>query len=218
VNTPESREGNIIRYLIYLVIFFAVLAVKSIVGNEPKVWNLILFLVVAAAALLFYIYRFNREQRFFKRRLVLPWLNNYGLTITLTIIVIVSRIFISYLQAKHYLGSYSFQAAYDKNESVPLFWFLLVGEGIILPILRQFISTGFLFNYAFRSDKVASGVCGILVSGLIYAALSTQFALPLFILNLLYGVLFAWSYLYSETMWMPIYLAVINSVLMVMII
>lgn len=218
MNTPESKEGNIIRYIVYLVGFFAVLIVKSIVGLEPKVWNVVLFALVSLMILLFFIYRFNREQRFFTPKLVFPWLNNYGLTITLTIVVIFSRIFISYLQSFHYLPNYSFQAAFLKHETVPLFWFLFFSEGIIFPLLRQFLSTGFLFNYAFRSDSQAAGIAGIIVSGAIFAVLSLQFSPLLFILNLLYGMLFAWSYLYTQTIWLPLYLAMLNGILLVIVI
>lgn len=218
MNTPESREGNIIRYIVYLICFFAILAVKSIVGFKPLVWNVVLFVLVALMVLLFLIYRFNREQRFFKPKLVLPWLNNYGLTITLTIVIIFSRICISYLQSFHYLSSYSFQTMFNKHESVALFWFLMLSEGVVFPLVKQFLSTGFLFNYAFRSDSPVVGAIGIVISGIIFALLSLQYAPLLFIINLLYGALFAWSYLYTQTIWLPLYLALLNGVLMIIII
>ena len=67
MNTPESREGNLIRYAVYLAGYLMARGVVKIVTmNSPlRVWDLILFVLITAMVLLFYIYRFNREQRFF---------------------------------------------------------------------------------------------------------------------------------------------------------
>ena len=69
MNTPESREGNIIRYAVYLIGYVLVFAVIKLVTRKSPlhIWDLILFGLIAAMVLLFYIYRFNREQRFFAR-------------------------------------------------------------------------------------------------------------------------------------------------------
>lgn len=66
MNTPRSREGNVIRYAVYLAGYVAVFAVVKLVTRKSPVhiWDLILFGLVAAMILLFYVYRFNREQRF----------------------------------------------------------------------------------------------------------------------------------------------------------
>ena len=76
MNTPQSREGNVIRYAVYLAGYVAVFAVVKLVTRKSPVhiWDLILFGLVAAMILLFYVYRFNREQRFFARDFKLPWL------------------------------------------------------------------------------------------------------------------------------------------------
>ena len=95
---------------------------------------------------------------------------------------------------------------------------MIVTQGIILPILQEFLSTGFLFNYAFRKNTLATGIVGIICSGLIFAVLNFQFTPTLFVINALYGALFAWAYLYSQTLWMPMYLAVIAGLLTVIMI
>ncbi|MCT7841118.1 MAG: CPBP family intramembrane metalloprotease, partial [Lactobacillus crispatus] len=76
MNTPQSREGNVIRYAVYLAGYVAVFAVVKLVTRKSPahIWDLILFGLVAAMILLFYVYRFNREQRFFARDFKLPWL------------------------------------------------------------------------------------------------------------------------------------------------
>ena len=217
MNTPESREGNVIRYAVYLIGYVMVFAVVKLVTRQSPlhVWDLILFGVVAAMILLFYVYRYNRENRFFARDFKLPWLGNFSAVVLLTLVITATRISISYLQAYGKIPFYDFQTIYLKNQSTRMFWFLIVVQGIILPILQEFLATGFLFNYAFRRDSVQVAVIGIIVSGLIFSVLNYQSSLINFFIEALYGLLFAWSYLYSQSIFMPIYLAMLRSVLTV---
>ena len=220
MNTPESREGNVIRYAVYLIGYVMVFAVVKLVTRQSSlhVWDLILFGVVAAMILLFYVYRYNRENRFFARDFKLPWLGNFSAVVLLTLVITATRISISYLQAYGKIPFYDFQTIYLKNQSTRMFWFLIVVQGIILPILQEFLATGFLFNYAFRRDSVQVAVIGIIVSGLIFSVLNYQSSLINFFIEVLYGMLFAWSYLYSQTIFMPIYLAMLSSVLTVIMV
>lgn len=220
MNTPESREGNVIRYAVYLIGYVMVFAVVKLVTRKSPlhVWDLILFGVVAAMILLFYVYRYNRENRFFARDFKLPWLGNFSAVVLLTLVITATRISISYLQAYGKMPFYDFQTIYLKNQSTRMFWFLIVVQGIILPILQEFLATGFLFNYAFRRDSVQVAVIGIIVSGLIFSVLNYQSSLINFFIEALYGMLFAWSYLYSQTIFMPIYLAMLSSVLTVIMV
>ena len=205
MNTPESREGNVIRYAVYLIGYVMVFAVVKLVTRKSPlhVWDLILFGVVAAMILLFYVYRYNRENRFFARDFKLPWLGNFSAVVLLTLVITATRISISYLQAYGKIPFYDFQTIYLKNQSIGMFWFLIVVQGIILPILQEFLATGFLFNYAFRRDSVQVAVIGIIVSGLIFSVLNYQSSLINLFIEALYGMLFAWSYLYSQTIFMP---------------
>lgn len=220
MNTPQSREGNVIRYAVYLVGYVVVYAVTKLVTRKSPVhiWDLILFGLVAAMILLFYIYRFNREQSFFARDFKLPWLGNLSTVVLLTLVITVTQISISYLQAYGKLNHYDFQLIYAKSESVNMFWFLIVVQGIVLPILQEFLATGFLFNYAFRRNTKQVAITGIIVSGLIFSLLNFQNSLLLFIIEAVYGMIFAWSYLYTQTLWMPVYLAVVSGVLTVIMI
>lgn len=220
MNTPESREGNLIRYSVYLVGYLLAIGVVKLVTRNStlRIWDLILFALIIAMVLLFYIYRFNREQRFFERQMTLTWLGDLGLTIGLTILITGLRILVMYFQAYSRLSSYGFQTAYLKHENIPMFWFLILAVGIILPILQEFLATGFLFNYLFRGDSIYSAILGIGFSGLIFSVLNFQASLPLFLINFVFGAIFAWSYLYTQTLWMPIYLAIINGLLMVIMI
>lgn len=220
MNTPQSREGNVIRYAVYLAGYVAVFAVVKLVTRKSPVhiWDLILFGLVAAMILLFYIYRFNREQRFFARDFKLPWLGSLSTVVLLTLVITVTQISISYLQSYGRISHYDFQLIYAKSESVNMFWFLIVVQGIVLPILQEFLATGFLFNYAFRRNTKQVAIMGIIVSGLIYSLLNFQNSVVLFIIDAIYGMVFAWSYMYTQTLLMPIYLAVVSGVLTVIMI
>ena len=220
MNTPQSREGNVIRYAVYLAGYVAVFAVVKLVTRKPPVhiWDLILFGLVAAMILLFYVYRFNREQRFFARDFKLPWLGSLSTVVLLTLVITVTQISISYLQSYGRISHYDFQLIYAKSESVNMFWFLIVVQGIVLPILQEFLATGFLFNYAFRRNTKQVAIMGIIVSGLIYSLLNFQNSVVLFIIDAIYGMVFAWSYMYTQTLLMPIYLAVVSGVLTVIMI
>lgn len=220
MNTPRSREGNVIRYAVYLVGYVAVFAVVKLVTRKSPVhiWDLILFGLVAAMILLFYVYRFNREQRFFARDFKLPWLGSLSTVVLLTLVITVTQISISYLQSYGRISHYDFQLIYAKSESVNMFWFLIVVQGIVLPILQEFLATGFLFNYAFRRNTKQVAIMGIIVSGQIYSLLNFQNSVVLFIIDAIYGMVFAWSYMYTQTLLMPIYLAVVSGVLTVIMI
>ncbi|EEU18622.1 CPBP family intramembrane glutamic endopeptidase [Lactobacillus crispatus] len=220
MNTPQSREGNVIRYAVYLAGYVAVFAVVKLVTRKSPahIWDLILFGLVAAMILLFYVYRFNREQRFFARDFKLPWLGSLSTVVLLTLVITVTQISISYLQSYGRISHYDFQLIYAKSESVNMFWFLIVVQGIVLPILQEFLATGFLFNYAFRRNTKQVAIMGIIVSGLIYSLLSFQNSVVLFIIDAIYGMVFAWSYMYTQTLLMPIYLAVVSGVLTVIMI
>lgn len=220
MNTPQSREGNVIRYAVYLAGYVAVFAVVKLVTRKSPVhiWDLILFGLVAAMILLFYVYRFNREQRFFARDFKLPWLGSLSTVVLLTLVITVTQISISYLQSYGRISHYDFQLIYAKSESVNMFWFLIVVQGIVLPSLQEFLATGFLFNYAFRRNTKQVAIMGIIVSGLIYSSLNFQNSVVLFIIDAIYGMVFAWSYMYTQTLLMPIYLAVVSGVLTVIMI
>lgn len=219
MNTPESREGNLIRYIVYAVGYLMAVGVVKLVINKtpPRLWDLVLFILIAAMVTLFYIYRFNREQRFFQRRYSLPWLGDLGFTIGITILVTALRILVMYFQSYNKISFYGFQASYIKHENVGMFWFLIIAEGIILPILQEFLATGFLFNYAFRRDSRLVAVSGILVSGIIFSILNLQLSFLLFVINVVFGAIFAWVYLYTQSIWMPMYLAVLNGLLMIVL-
>jgi uncharacterized protein len=217
VNTPASREGNLIRYIFYIIGYLMVAGVIKLVAmNSPlHLWDLILFGLVSLMILLFFTYRFNREQRYFDREFSGKWLNNFSLTIILTIVVTALRIFVSWLQSYTRLRPYGFQTIYLRHESVSNYWFMLVALGVVLPILQEFLITGFLFNYTFRRNTLMTAIEGILTSGILYSVLNWQASPLLLLINALFGAIFAWSYLHTQTLWMPIYLAILNGVILI---
>lgn len=217
MNTPESREGNLIRYIVYTVGYLMVVGVvKLVTNNSPiRIWDLILFGLITVMVGLFYIYRFNREQRFFKRRHSLPFLGDIGLTIGLTLLVTALRIMVMYLQAYNKISWYGFQIIYLKHESIPMFWFLIVANGLVLPILQEYLATGFLFNYLFRQNTKLAAIAGIITSGIIFSILNFQLSWPLLAIDVMFGAIFAWSYLYTQALWMPMYLSILSGLLIV---
>lgn len=217
MNTPESREGNLIRYIVYTVGYLMVVGVvKLVTNNSPiRIWDLILFGLITVMVGLFYIYRFNREQRFFKRRHSLPFLGDIGLTIGLTLLVTALRIMVMYLQAYNKISWYGFQIIYLKHESIPMFWFLIVANGLVLPILQEYLATGFLFNYLFRQNTKLAAIAGIITSGIVFSILNFQLSWSLLAIDVMFGAIFAWSYLYTQALWMPMYLSILSGLLIV---
>lgn len=219
VNTPRSGQGNFIRYIIYLIAYIVLIGATMLVVRKTPLhlWDLIFLGIVSAMVLLFYIYRFNREQRFFNRQFVLPLLGNYSFAVIMTLIIAASRILFSYLQAYGHIPKYSFQENFIKIDTSTLFWVLIIVQGIVIPTLQIYLSSGFFFNYLFRDTDVVTGIIGMIISGLIFSTLNFQFSLPLLLINIVYGILFAWSYLYTQTIITPIYLAIVNGIMMVIL-
>lgn len=217
MNTPRSREGNMIRYLVYLIFFIMVALTDNLAlrSSAISIWHVILFLIVAAMCSLFYVYRFKREQRFFDLSYNSAWTSCYKQTLILSVAVALIRIGVSYLQLYQGAPASGLQMAYMQHSSNLLYWFVMLANGIVLPVLEEYLCSGFLFNYWFRNEKKAVAYVGIFCSGLLYAILTFQFAPIIFAANLLLGMLFAWSYLSTQTLWLPLYLAVLNGVLTV---
>lgn len=220
MNSPESIRGNTIRYAVFLAFYFIVVGFQLLIlnGQTVHLWETILFAIVGLLALLFYIRRFNREQRYFEKEKSSSFLDNWWFIVVLTLVVILTRILIAYLQTKKIIPQTSMQKSYLKKGSNQLFIFLLLSVGILLPILQQFLTTGFFFNYCFRKNNLIVAILGIISSGILFSLLNFQSVLVILIINALYGMLFAYSYLYSQSIWLPIYLAVINGIFTVLII
>ncbi|MBP2057350.1 membrane protease YdiL (CAAX protease family) [Lactobacillus colini] len=219
LNTPQSKQGNLVRYGVYLFLYLIVIACKTwgLWGKKLHIAGEVFFILISLGVLYFYIRQYNHEQRYFEQRFSLPLLADYGFTIGMSILVIVSRFIVSYLQAQGHLATAYFQLTYAESDSKPLFWFLIFCIGLLLPVLQIFLSTGFFFNYYFRSQDLVSAIAGIIFSGIFFGVLNFQFSISLLVINSLSGMLFAWAYMYTQTIAMPIYLAVLNGMFMVVL-
>lgn len=219
VNTPQSSQGNFVRYIVYLFLYVIVIACKmwALWGKKLHIAGAIFFVIISLLVLYFYIRRYNREQRYFEKRFSMPLLGDYGFTIGMSLFVIISRFVISYLQAQNKLPMFYFQSVYSESESTLLFWFLVFCLGIFLPAMQVILSTGFFFNYYFRGQDLVSAILGIVCSGIFFGILNLQFPLALVVVNSIYGMLFAWAYMYTQTIAMPIYLAMLNGLFMVVL-
>lgn len=220
MNTPASMKGNLTRYGVFLAMYLIVIGIKelTVMGNKVHpIWETIFF-IVSLLTLLFFIRRFNREERYFTKEPHLSLLGDYSFIFGLTILVIASHVFLAYLQARGRFPMFTYQAAYAKKDSTPMFWFLVASVGVVLPVLQQFLTVGFFFNYLFRHDDLIVGLVGVIFSGIFYGLLNFQPSLSLFFINVLYGMAFAWSYLYSQSLWVPIYLSILSGIFSVLFI
>lgn len=87
-----------------------------------------------------------------------------------------------------------------------------------ITIFTSFLAEGFMFNYLFRDNVGSVAIFGIVFSGLAFSFLNFQLNAPIFLLDMIFGVVFAWAYLYSQNIVMPLYLAILNGLLMVILI
>ncbi len=220
LNSPKSVQGNLIRYAVFIVGYLMVIGAKELCANSSKlhIWDLILFAVVTVMTFLLYVYRFKREQRYFEKVNKVSLLDNIKVTLWLSFLIFFLRGLVSYLQVNQYINSYTFQLTYAKHESVSMFWFLIFAQGLVLPFLQVFLAEGFLFNYLFRDNVGSVAILGIVFSGLIFSLVNFQLNVPVFLFDMVFGLIFAWAYLYSQNIVMPLYLAILNGLLMVMLV
>ena len=141
MNTPSSRQGNLTRYIVYLVLYLIVIGVKklALLNDHVNKIGYFFFLLCALFTLYFYIRQFNREQRFFEKKPTMPLLADYGFIVGVSILVILGRVFVSYLQAKGSVPLMSFQIIYQKAECNLLFWFLIFSTGLLLPAMQVYL-------------------------------------------------------------------------------
>ncbi|KRK38060.1 hypothetical protein FC62_GL000830 [Amylolactobacillus amylotrophicus DSM 20534] len=220
MNTPRSREGNMVRGTIYLIGYFIIFGARrlAVVDGKVRLWGSILFLLLSLMMLIFYIYRFNRESRYFERSdTTLPISDHFGQLVLITTLIFIVRMVINYIQLAQGIGYTSIQTAYHAGDSAGLFWFFIFSEGIIISTLQQFLTTGFFFNYFFRQNTLIKAIMGVIFSALIFALLNFSSIPLIFISELLIGGLLAWSYLSTQSLWVPVLLAIFNGVLTVVL-
>ena len=95
MNTPSSRQGNLTRYAVYLVLYLIVVGVKklTLLNDQVNKIGYFFFLIFSLFTLYFYIRQFNREQRFFEKRPSMPLLADYGFIVGVSILVILGYLF-----------------------------------------------------------------------------------------------------------------------------
>ncbi|MEW4587014.1 CPBP family glutamic-type intramembrane protease, partial [Lactobacillus crispatus] len=206
-DSPNSPEGNGIRYLCYLLGYMVVLAVYKFVTKDlpPSILDMTFFFVASIGILYFITSRYNAEEkRYFSSYYEAPFLSHFWVTVGLFFLVTALRISIDYLQALKQMPMFTYQYNYQVNNSQQLFWFLVMSKGIILPLLQLYILVGFFFNYFFRYNDKKTAFIGILVSGLAFCLCNFCPSPIILALEVLIGMIIAWSYLYSQALWMPL--------------
>lgn len=216
MNTPASKFGNLVRYLVYVLLYMLTAGMFQLATSTGKLniaWAII-FVVIALIVFYFYIQRYNRENSFFAVDAESSGaLKHYRYLLLMTLMFATIHILLAYLQAQGKLPHFSLQNIYLKNANPQLFWFLIFAQGVLLSGLQAFLTTGFLFSYAFRVNSKAVGLVGMLMAGLIFALLNFQSHPGLFVVEFIIGFLLARSYLYTQSLTTPVFLAMLNGVL-----
>ncbi|GEL13912.1 hypothetical protein FC15_GL000364 [Lapidilactobacillus concavus DSM 17758] len=221
MKSPASLIGNLVRYTIFIAMVLITTWLKDQAFEQGKLSGIFLVLCLSAAALslLFFIRQFNLEQKYFSDRLnsrpkVLA--NAFGFLFLLVLIIGGLNLVIGWLQVAGSIPKFETTVTkFDLKDGG--FWLNILIVGIILPILQQFIATGFFFNYFFRRATPINTVLGMLISGLIFAALQFQpFFMPAF-LQLSLGWLFALSFLYTRRFEVPVCLNIFSAILMIIL-
>ena len=202
LNSPASKVGSLIRYSVYFLFYGLILL------NIPSFIKCILCFIILS----FYIQRFNKEKIYFKRTIHSPYLGNYGFLFFMTIFITISQICIFYLQMKKVIPLSQIQIAYRKKESI---WLIITILVILIPTLQIYLTNGFFFNYYFRKQTVSTALLGIISSGLFYGLLNWNNSLIYLGINSLYGIIYAYSYLRTERITVPIYFAIITNLFMI---
>lgn len=217
MNTPASREGNLVRYGIYLVMYLLLVGWEHLAVGiwHGNVWGMAFYLLLALFVFYFLLRRFNREQVYFDRSHDRRMLDDFWLVFALTILITLVRLATAYLQINGKLHQGWLQLNYNNHENAVFFWLLLITKGGLMAGCQQYIATGFFFNCFFRGQK--SGVAGLIISALVFSLLNFVPSVSGFVFNALLGVLFAWSYLYTHSIAYPLYLAILNGVLQVIL-
>jgi membrane protease YdiL (CAAX protease family) len=217
MNTPASREGNIVRYVIYLVLYWLLVGWESLAAGiwHGNVWGMVFYLLLALFVFYFLLRRFNREQVYFDRSHDLHMLDHFWLAFALTVLLTLLRLALAYMKINGHLHQTWLQVSYNGHENVVFFWLLLVIHGCLLAGIQQYIATGFFFNYFFRDQQ--GGILALVFSGLIFSLLNFSTSISVLALNFLLGMLFAWSYLYTHSIVYPLYLAMLNGVLQIIL-
>ena len=132
MNTPRSREGNLVRGTIYLIGYFIIFGARrlAISGGKVRLWGGILFFLLSLMMLIFYVYRFNRESRYFqKEEQLLPLTDHFGQLALTTVVIFVLRMLVNYLQLTKGLGLTAVQQSYHTGATSGTFWFMIFAEG-----------------------------------------------------------------------------------------
>lgn len=217
MNTPASREGNIVRYCIYLVLYWLLVGWESLAAGvwHGNAFGMVLYLLLALFVFYFLLRRFNREQVYFDRSHDLHMLDHFWLAFALTILLTLACLGIAYMKINSHLHLGWLQLSYDGHENALFFWLLLICKGCLLAGIQQYIATGFFFNYFFRDKN--GGLLALVSSGLIFTLLNFSSSLSVLAFNFLLGMLFAWSYLYTHSIAYPLYLAMFNGILQIVL-
>lgn len=221
MKSPASRLGNSVRFIIFFALAIVTTWLRNMTFDQNKISGLfgLLFFSIAALTLLFFIRQFNLEKRYFSDRLnsLSDVFNNaFGFVIVMFLAVGGLTLLIAWLQVDGKLPVFSQEATSFEVVDVG-FWLNILMSGILMPIVNQYLVSGFFFNYFFRVESHLNIVLGMLFSGLLFALLQFQpWFMPAF-LQASFGWLFALSYLRTNNLTVPIFLNIFSAILFIVL-
>lgn len=221
MNTPASLFGNVVRYAIFagITVLISLSQPFFLNSDNPKIVMIGLDLGILIVAWLFFRWRFRKEQTFFSdtppvKGAVMN--SSFGFVWFFLIMIGVLHLMVAWLQITGKLPSFHKGQA-DSDFKTLGFWGYVLTSGVFLPILKQYVATGFFFNYFFRSSSSGSTLLGIVFSGLIFGILQFQaFGLPL-MMEIGFGMLFALLYLRLNRLTVPCVFAIFSQLLFILL-
>ncbi|MFD1472673.1 type II CAAX prenyl endopeptidase Rce1 family protein [Companilactobacillus mishanensis] len=212
----ESPGTDFSRYLIWTAFAVITLILKNFAANANGLNTIVVavFFIFGIITLALMIRRYLRERSSFSepsKKFMASLVNNIGFITLMIILMTVLRMMISYLQVTGKLPQFKNDDVTSSDQKV--FIFNLIANVLIIAVQQQLVSTGFFFNYFFRKSSPASAVGGIIVSGLIAGAITLPGTWLQFFMNTVFGLCYAFTYLYTQDEKMPMFIAIIGALI-----
>lgn len=215
MNIQKFEEIGLIKYAGYFFCYAVIYSIaRAVTKQGTTLLGTIVFLTFAWSGMMLLAYEYRKEQKQFDNYYSWPILSHMGIVIVLALLITACRIGFDYLQSSWYIDYLNIGKIYLDHETKSNFVFIVIAFGVVLPFLQVYLADGFFFDYLFRWQTKESAVIGIFTSALVFAILSLEFQPIWFLLNFFVGIILAWSFLRSQALWLPLFLAVINGLLM----
>lgn len=214
MNKQRFEEISLIKYVGYFIIYAIIYSgARQVTRQDASLLAVLVFLIFAWGAMMLYAYEYRDEQQYFDNYYTMPVFGRMLPVILLVLLITACRIALDYLQTFFYIDYINIGKIYLMHQSKLNLYFIVITFGVIIPFLQVYLADGFFFDYLFRWQTKQSAIVGIFTSALVFAILSMEFQPVWLLANFVLGCMLAWSYLYSQALWFPMTLALINGLL-----